>query len=152
MLRMNKLILLIAWGITCFLFYGVAAHADEWDQSTKMTFSQPIQIPGRTLPAGTYLFKLANTNDRSLVEIFNADGTELYATAMTIATERKGPADNTVVTLAQQNPGTPDALLKWFYPGEVTGHEFVYPKQEEQQLAQERQQTVTANAPAESGD
>jgi hypothetical protein len=101
MLRLNKLCILIAWAVSCFLFYAVAAHADEWDQSTKLTFSQPIQLPGVTLPAGTYLFKLAESNsDRNIVQIFNADGTVLYATELAIPTERRERSDNTVVTLA----------------------------------------------------
>src|SRR5947209_16133455 len=39
----------------------------------------------------------------------------------------------------------PDALLKWFYPGRDTGHEFVYSGQQEKQLAQDTQQTIVAN-------
>lgn len=154
MLRLNKLYLLIAWGITCLLFYGVAARADEGDQSTKITFNGPIQLPGTTLPAGTYLFKLKDTRSTSLnvVQIFNAGGTVLYATETTIPTITAKPSDHTVVTLAQQAPDEPDALLKWFYPGESTGHEFLYPAHEQQQFAQHRHENVVANGHAESGD
>ena len=35
-----------------------AARADQSNQATKVTFSQPVQIPGRVLPAGTYWFEL----------------------------------------------------------------------------------------------
>ena len=82
------------------------------------------------------------------MQIFNADDTELYASVMTIPTTRREATGNTVLTLAQQGQSTPAALLKWFYPG----HEFVYPKAEQQQLAQDRQHNVVANAPVESGD
>ncbi len=30
-------------------------RASEEDQATKLTFSESVQIPGRVLPAGTYL-------------------------------------------------------------------------------------------------
>jgi len=30
-----------------------AARADEYDQASQLTFSQPVQIPGHVLPAGT---------------------------------------------------------------------------------------------------
>jgi hypothetical protein len=50
-----------------------------------------------------------------------------------------------VITLAEQGGGKPDALLKWFYPGLDTGHEFVYSEQQEKQLAQDTQQTIVAN-------
>jgi hypothetical protein len=141
-MKINKLALLIAFAIASVLFLEVAARADEADQSIKLTFSQAIEIPGQILPAGTYLFKLADPNDLNVVHIFNAEGTRLYATLQTITAERGEPIANTVVVLAEQPQGKPETLVKWFYPGDPTGHQLVYSKQEEQQLAQDRQQTI----------
>lgn len=42
-------------------------HADDWNQTTRFTSSQPVQIPGRVLPAGTYRFQLADSDSRHLV-------------------------------------------------------------------------------------
>jgi hypothetical protein len=156
-MKTNKFALVLGVVLTAILFAEVAAHADELDQSTKLTFSQPIQIPGEVLPAGTYLFKLGDTNtDYNLVQIFNSDGTRLYAALETIPTERPQTTDNTVVTLAEPGDGMPDVLLNWFYPGNTDGHAFVYSKHEEQELAEYPQQTVVAKDiaknTAESGD
>src|SRR2546427_7013378 len=84
----------------------------------------------------------------------NSDQTHLYATLQTVATERQDPTGDTAITLAEQGGGKPDALLKWFYPGRETGHEFVYSGQQEKQLAQDTQQTIVANQPtnANSGN
>jgi hypothetical protein len=150
-MKTNKGYFLIGLVIASVLFFEVAAHADEWDLSTKLTFSQPVQIPGKVLPSGTYIFKVADTNDRHTVEIFNSERTTLYATLIAIPTERQDPSGDTVVTFAEQGDGRPEALLKWFYPGETTGNEFVYSKKEEKQLAQDTQKTIFAN-PAEAGD
>jgi hypothetical protein len=38
----------------------------------------------------------------------------------------------------------PDALVSWFYPGRKIGHEFVYPTQDEKELASAKHQTVVA--------
>ncbi len=141
-MKTNKAYFLIGLIIASALFFEVAAHADEYDLTTKLTFSQPVQIPGKVLPAGSYLFKLANTNDRHIVQVFNSDGIVLYATLMAIPTERREPTGDSVVTFAEQGDGQPEALVKWFYPGETTGNEFVYSKQVEKQLAQDKQQTV----------
>ena len=151
-MRFNKIAFAVAFVFSAILFAEVALHADEWDQSTKLTFGKPIEIPGQILPAGTYLFKLADTGNRNVVQVFNADGTRLYGTLQTISTERRDPTDDVAVTLAEQPNGRPDALMKWFYPGDTTGHEFLYPKQEEQQLAQYQQQTVPVKETAEAGD
>ena len=155
MLKLNKLYLLIAWAITCFLFFETAAHADESDEATRMTFNQPIQIPGATLPAGTYLFKLFDSEgNRNIVQVLGADNRKLYATLMTIPAARVEASGDTVVTLVQDPEGAaPDALLKWFYPGTLTGQEFVYPKQQAMQLARDQQHTLIINERgSESGD
>jgi hypothetical protein len=151
-MKINKIALLIAFAIASVLFLEVAARAAEMNQCTKITFSQPIQIPGQILPAGTYQFKLADPNDLDLIRIFNSEGTRLLATLQTITTERAKPTADTVVVLAEQPEGRPETLVKWFYPGNTSGHELVYSKQEEQQLAQDRQQTTVAKQTAQAAD
>src|ERR1700694_5558860 len=145
-MKINKAYIVVGMIIAFVLFFEFAAHADEADQTTEIAFSQPIQIPGQILPAGTYLFKLANTGaDLDMVQIFNSDRTVLYATLETVPSERSEPTGHTTVTLAEQESGKPDLLLKWFYPGRLTGHEFVYSTEREEELAQDRQQTIEAN-------
>jgi hypothetical protein len=46
--------------------------------------------------------------------------------------------------LAEPASGEP-ILVKWFYPGRLTGHEFVYHKEQEQQIAQAKQETFLGN-------
>lgn len=150
-MRFNKLAFVAAALLSGVLFLEVAAHADEADQSTSFTFNKPIVVPGQTLPAGTYVFKLLDANDLNVVEILNADRTQLLATLETISTQRPEPTGATVVTLADQGPKQPEALVKWYYPGETTGHEFVYSKHEEQQLAQDQKQTIAVKESAEAG-
>lgn len=145
-MKINKGYIAVGLIIAFTLFFELAAHADEYDEATTMTFSQSVQIPGQVLPAGTYFLKLVDSSsDRNLVQIFNADRTVLYATLQTIPTERQEPTGNTVVTLAEQGTGQPEALLKWFYPGRETGNEFVYSKQTEKELAQAKQETIVVN-------
>jgi len=110
------------------------AHADDWSQTTRFTFSQPVQIPGQVLPAGTYRFQLANTDNRHLVQIFREDRT-LVATLYSIPRMRDGSASKFAITLADRGKTHPSAMVAWFFVGEVEGHEFVYPKQERQELA-----------------
>jgi hypothetical protein len=151
-MRINKFSLVIGFAIATVLFLEVAAHADEQNQFTTFTFNKPVEIPGQILPAGTYLFKLADPDDMNLVRIFNAKGTRVYATLQTIPTERRESTGDTVVVMAEQGAGRPEALLKWFYPGRNTGNQFVYPNHEEQQLAQDRHRTILTKETAEADD
>jgi hypothetical protein len=121
------------------------AQADEANQATKLTFNQPVQIPGRVLPAGTYWFVLpAELSEHYLVRIFGSDRTTLYATIVTIDAERLQPTGKTAVTLAQRGPAEPQAMVSWFYPGNTIGHEFLYPKQVRKELAKDKQNTIVA--------
>jgi hypothetical protein len=127
-----------------------AARADEYDQASQLTFSQPVQIPGHVLPAGTYWFVLADVSiaNRNIIHIFNSDRSTLYATVSTITAERAQSSDHTALTFAERDSTQPSAILDWFYPGRKTGHEFVYPAQDEKELASAKHQTVVARAPA----
>jgi hypothetical protein len=150
-MKTNKLYIVAGLIIAFSLFSELAAHADESDQATTLTFNQPIQIPGQVLSAGTYLFKLANSESgRDFVQIFNSDRTHLYATLQTIPTDRQDSNGQTVITLAEQGAGKPDVLLKWFYPGNLTGNEFLYSNQKEKELAHAEHQTIVANQPPTS--
>jgi hypothetical protein len=44
------------------------AAADEWNKQTVVTFSQAVAVPGRVLPAGTYVLQMADSqSDRHVV-------------------------------------------------------------------------------------
>src|SRR5580700_5023792 len=86
-----------------FLTIMPVARADEWNQASRLTFNQAVQIPGRVLPAGTYWFVLANTaSNRNVVQIFSADRSTLYGTILTVSASRLEPTDHTAITFAKQ--------------------------------------------------
>jgi hypothetical protein len=110
--------------------------ADEANQKTIFTFSEPVEIPGQVLDAGTYVFKLADSeSDRDIVQVFNKDETHLYGTFLAIADEHLRPAGKPIITFDEAPAGSPEAVKAWFYPGEEYGHEFVYPKPDAVALA-----------------
>ncbi len=123
------------------------ARADQWNKKTVMTFSQPVEIPGQVLPAGTYTFQLADSlGDRNIVQVFNADGTHIFATILAINNYRLQPTGETVVKFVERSGDNPEALKAWFYPGDDFGQEFVYPKQRAIQLAVASNEPVPALA------
>jgi hypothetical protein len=145
-MKIHKSYIVIGLIIAFTLFFELAAHADTLDQTSIITFSAPVQIPGQVLPAGTYVFRLADPEAaQNIVQIFSADRTHLYTTLETVAAERPKLTGDTAVTFAEQGAGKPDALLQWFYPGNVIGNRLVYSPQEEKELAQDKHQVVVAN-------
>src|SRR5579864_1991647 len=124
-----------------------SAQADTWNKKTVMTFNQPVEIPGQVLPAGTYTFQLADSlSDRHIVQIFNADGSQIITTVLAINNYRLQPTGETVVKFEERSGDNPEALKAWFYPGDNFGQEFVYPKQRAIQLAAASHEPVPAIA------
>jgi hypothetical protein len=109
------------------VMFVTVAKTDAWDKKTVVTFGDSVEIPGQVLPAGTYVFKLVNsTSDRHIVQIWNAEETQLLATILTIPNYRLDPADKTIFEFDERPSDSPMALHSWFYPGDNTGQEFVY--------------------------
>jgi hypothetical protein len=129
-----------------------SARADEWNKQTKLTFSQPVDVAGHVLPAGTYLFKMADANDRHIVRIFSADGKKVMATVMTIPDYRLKATDKTVIRFREVPAGSPEALRAWFYPGRTIGEEFIYPKHRARELAKASKVIVPAHEVADIDD
>jgi hypothetical protein len=125
------------------------AAADESDQKTTFTFSGPVEIPGQVLQAGTYVFKLADSeSDRDIVQVFNKDENHFYGTFLAIPDHRLRPAGKAIITFDETPAGSPEAVKAWFYPGDDYGHEFVYPKSSAVRLAKANN-TPVPSMPAE---
>jgi hypothetical protein len=138
--------------MTAFSISVLSVWADEFNQQTKITFSEPVEIPGQTLPAGTYWFVLADSNSgRNIVRIFSADRSVLYATLFTAPSERAEIKYDTTLTFAERPSSKPEAILTWFYPGLTTGHEFLYPENEERELAHDALQNIVAGSSGFAG-
>ena len=136
---------LVIAGLLCGVS-APSAHADEWNQETVLTFSQPVEIPGQVLPAGTYRFILFDSgSDRNIVQIFSSDWSKLYATLFTVPSERREPTGETAIRFAERPSDQPEAITTWFYPGEITGHEFIYWGKEARELATDTKKLVLAS-------
>ena len=139
--------LTLACGIAvlCLLSSGVAS-AQPQNKKTTVTFSAPFEVPGvgaQVLPAGTYVFRLMDSlTDRHIVQILSRDETHLYSTIIAIPNYRLKATDKTVMTFAERTAGTPQAIRAWFYPGDLMGQEFVYPKSRALALAAMTHQPV----------
>ncbi len=125
--------LAILFGVGLFLL-SLSIKADEWDKKTIITFSGPVKVANTELPAGTYVFKLADSaSDRHIVQIFNEDQSHIITTVFATPYYRVEPADNSVIRFAETSDGSeasgtvPESgipIKEWFYPGDNTGEEF----------------------------
>ncbi len=108
-----------------------SAQAPDTNNMTTVTFSGPVSLPGVTLPAGSYLFKLADSQvNRNIVQVFAKDRSKILATILAIPAERDKPADETIITFGESPANTAPAIRFWYYPGDKRGQEFAYPKKQ----------------------
>jgi hypothetical protein len=142
----TKMMLLIGLGALALL---PGAKADEWNQKTVFTFSGPVEIPGQILPAGTYVFKLHNSDSyRHIVQVFNKDENHVFGTFFAIPDYHLHPSSEPIINSHERAAGSPIAVKAWFYPGPTYDHEFVYPKTKAVALARANNTPVPA-MPAE---
>jgi hypothetical protein len=100
--------------------------ASETDKKTVITVSQAIAVDETVLPAGKYVLKLLNSSSsRDIVQIYNADETQLITTILAIPAHRLRPTGETMFSFYEAPPGQPSGLHTWFYPGDSSGFEFL---------------------------
>ena len=139
--------ILTIFTVTLVMFMLAAgARADTgFNKRTVVTFTQPVEIPGQILPSGTYTIELYESfGNRHVVRIYNADRSKLIATVLAIPNQRLTPTGDNVMKFTERPGNAPDALKAWFYPGNNSGQEFVYPKARAVELAQVTHETIPA--------
>src|SRR5262249_62065484 len=96
-------------------------------------------------PNTRYVIRLYNSPaERHVVQIYNEDETKMLTQFMGISDERQQPADNTVFTFIETEPGYPLPMKEWFYPGRLTGLEFIYPKDQAIEIAHHAREPILA--------
>jgi len=102
------------------------ARAQVLDERERVTFSGPVEVPGKVLPAGTYIFEALENGH--LTRILSADEQHVYATLFTVPDERREPVEKATIVLSEGPKGSLERVDAWFFPGDSTGNEFIYQK------------------------
>jgi hypothetical protein len=133
--------------VAALVALSISVKAQDFNplEKTYLTFSGPVELPGMTLPAGTYTFKLADTPSRNVVQVLSQDEKKIHGQFLFVQTQRRDPSGDTVVTFRETAEGTTPAVHYWFYPGETIGKEFVYPKDQAVKIAARTHSTVLSS-------
>jgi hypothetical protein len=119
------------------------AAANPADRKTIVTFNAPVEIPGKALPAGTYVFKLLDdTGTRDIVQVFDKDEKQLLGTILAVPDYRQTPPDKPIINFEERRSDAPPAVKAIYFPGDNYGLQFVYPQNRAAQLAKRTNQNV----------
>ena len=145
--------------VSCFVVALVflappVTHGDEWNLATRFTVNQPFEVPGMVLQPNTrYVIRLYDSPaERHVVQIYNDEQSKLLTMFMGVSDERMQAADKTVFTFIETAPGFPLPIKEWFYPGRLTGLEFIYPKQQALEIARHAKEAVLSASASDLHD
>lgn len=96
---------------------------------------------GTTLPAGTYLFRIGDPASQTYWQVWNKSGTHLLATFFYVPagyrtyTEVARGDGRPIVRFHETTQGVPPALRVLYYPSQLEGNEFLYPREQAERIA-----------------
>jgi len=104
---------------------GAIANARR---TTYFTFNRSVQMPGVVLPAGTYIFEVANdTGTGDVVRVLSRDRSRLHLMKFTRFIYRPATSNlKATVSLGESPAGNPPPVKTWFPENETRGREFIY--------------------------
>jgi hypothetical protein len=110
-----------------FATSAVSAMIDA-RRTTYFTFGRSVQLPGVTLPAGTYEFEVANAGSSSnVVLVRSRDRSIVHAFKLTRSIYRPASRNlDAAITLGETSAGNPPPVTAWYPEGETRGREFLY--------------------------
>ena len=150
---------IISWGagILAAALVVAAASAHVYAQigttehkRTILTFSGAVQVPGATLPAGTYVFRLATPDNQMVWQVLDASERHVlasffYASSRDRTTQEQNRANGKPVVRFYETPrGIAPAMKVLYYPWDSAGYAVLYPKSQAEQIATVTHQPVLA--------
>lgn len=113
---------------------ATAQNANTLERSF-LTFSTAVELPGVMLEPGTYVFKLADSASRNVVQVWDRDEKNMIGHWTFVQAERPEVTSDTVVMFRETREGATPAVQFWYFPNEKIGKEFLYPKDQAERIA-----------------
>jgi hypothetical protein len=95
------------------------AVADEINKKTVFQFHAPVEIPGRVLAPGKYVFRIADTSDLNIVQVYSEDvnGHDSLIDSIAATPEHMENTPKMPVINYEEQPGHPRAVAAGLPPG-----------------------------------
>ena len=135
MKRVKLIATAVALAVLAVLASRATAQQIDTNDRTFLTFSTSVEMPGVTLQPGTYVFKLAETGQRNVVQVWDKDEKNMMGHWTFVQAERPRVTEDTVVMFKETREGATPAVQYWYAPGEKVGKEFIYPKDQAERIA-----------------
>ena len=122
---------------------GARRRAEYGPERTDVhDFQQYGRNARRHTPAGTYVFRLADTPTRNVVQVLPEDEKNVLGQWTFVQAERPKVSEDTVVMFKETGRHDAGRAVPGTTPGERIGKEFIYPKDQAQKIANRTGATV----------
>ena len=142
----SKLVAFLTLAVLTLSIAG-RAEAQPADYRTYFTFSSPVTLPGITLPAGKYIFRLADPDSsRKVINVLSGDGKKSLAMLHTIPNQAMKAPKDAEIRFMETSARVPPPVKTWWYAGKAIGYEFIYPRKQALELAKATSEPVLTTA------
>lgn len=119
----------LATGVLALLVavVGTSAHAWGFSHQNRITFSQPVSLPGVSLAPGEYSFDVASPTALDVVVVRNQRTGKVLYMGFTNTVERpRNMSRNAPIAFGEAPADAPRPISTWYEIGNTTGHQFLY--------------------------
>jgi hypothetical protein len=135
MKRVKLIVTAMVLAVLAVLAGRVTAQQINTNDKTFMTFTAAVEMPGVTLQPGTYVFRLADSPTRNVVQVLDEGEKNILGQWTFVQADRPRVTEETVVMFRETREGATPAVQFWYFPGEKIGKEFIYPKDQAERIA-----------------
>lgn len=114
--------------ITLLLLFSALLWASTDEEVSLFNFTAPVEVPGKVLPAGKYLFKLDQREELNVVKIESPDERKVFGVFLVQPDYSLQAPKKPGLVFESRGAGAPQAIRAWFIPGDKYGNKFIYRK------------------------
>ena len=111
----------------CVMAATSIGGATPFNRVTYFTFNAPVRLQGVLLPAGEYIFEIANPNSGAdVTRVTDRKRSKVYANALSrVVTRPQDRRLDAVIIFGETVASAPRPVNGWYPAGETSGREFL---------------------------
>ena len=111
----------------CVLAATSIGGATPFNRATYFTFNAPVRLHGVLLPAGEYVFEIANPNSGAdVTKVTDRKRSKVYANALSrVVTRPPSRQLDAAIIFGETVASAPRPVNGWYPAGETSGREFL---------------------------
>ena len=125
-MTINKSIKIAVAAVALTMTASAVPNAGPMNHENRLTFNQPVSLPGVTLAAGQYTFDLEDPNAPEVVVVRNTHTRRVLYVGFTNTIRRPRNASAPAIVFGEAPADQARPIAAWYEIGDTVGHQFLY--------------------------